>query len=232
MLSLVNIVLVSWELWRIKSILTYTRELRDKSKLKLTKGIDSDSDDTRDLDKKFDKKKMAERRKVMAGLLKQVKKNHLLFLNNKLDELLNVFGDRKCKSTMDGPTGWQLVDDPQERYTWPISPAMGDELAQMGVKFRPADAYNENNVFADKDNRVHGEHELTQQDRIDLQDALNRKQGSSAFTAMQAEYEERRQRRANIKKRGRKNQFHAQIDSEDLQDLEYFEASELQSIKE
>ena len=70
MLSLVNIVLVSVELWRIKSILSYTRQLRDKSKLKLTKGIDSDSDDTRDLDKKFDKKKMAERRKVMAGLLK------------------------------------------------------------------------------------------------------------------------------------------------------------------
>ena len=55
MLSLVNIVLVSVELWRIKRILSYTRQLRDKSKLKLTKGIDSDSDDTRDLDKKFDK---------------------------------------------------------------------------------------------------------------------------------------------------------------------------------
>jgi len=36
----------------------------------------------------------------------------MLFLNNKLDELLNVFGDRRCRSTMDGPTGWQLVDDP------------------------------------------------------------------------------------------------------------------------
>jgi hypothetical protein len=92
--------------------MSYTRVSRNKSKLRLTQGIDTDSDDTRDLEKKFDKQKMKERQRAFQYLLGQVRNNKQLFLNNKLDELLNQFGDRSCRSMLDEPTGWQLIDDP------------------------------------------------------------------------------------------------------------------------
>jgi len=38
---------------------------------------------------------------------------------------------------------------------------MGNEIAQMGVKFRPADAYNEKDGYVDRDLRF-GDHESTQ----------------------------------------------------------------------
>ncbi len=79
----------------LKRAFSYTEEARDKSRLKLKSGIGSDSDD-KDLNKKFNKEKMTERRIIMAGLLRQVKSNKKLFLNNKLDELIHAFGDRKC----------------------------------------------------------------------------------------------------------------------------------------
>jgi len=35
---------------------------------------------------------------MMKNLLRNVKTNQDMFLNNKLDDLLNMFGDRYCKS--------------------------------------------------------------------------------------------------------------------------------------
>ena len=92
-LSLLSIILGAVELWKLKELLKYTEE---KKKLKRIRNDDSE-ESSDDLDKKFDEKKMAERRIQMGQLLKQVKHNKLLFLNNKLDELLTQFGDRKCK---------------------------------------------------------------------------------------------------------------------------------------
>jgi hypothetical protein len=43
---------------------------------------------------------------MMRGLIAKVKGNKDIFLNNKLDELLNEFGDRKCKSMINLGTGW------------------------------------------------------------------------------------------------------------------------------
>lgn len=88
-LSLLSIILGSFELWKLKDILKYTEPPKDKQ-IKLNKGADSDSEenDENDLDKKFDKEKMKSRREMMGNLLKQVKHNKLLFLNNKLDDLL------------------------------------------------------------------------------------------------------------------------------------------------
>jgi len=68
-LSILSIILGSIELWKIKDILTYTEPPKDKS-MKLNKGVDSDSEDEKDLDKKFDKQKMKDRREMMGNLLK------------------------------------------------------------------------------------------------------------------------------------------------------------------
>lgn len=103
-LSILSIILGAIELWRLKIILQYTEEPKSK-KIKLKKNTDSESSD-QDWDKKFDKDKMRDRREMMGNLLKQVKHNKQLFLNNKLDELLAQFGDRKCKSMLDLGTGW------------------------------------------------------------------------------------------------------------------------------
>lgn len=130
-ISVLSIILGSFELWLLKKTLKYTEPQRDK--IKLNTGALSTSDDERDLEKKYDKEKMAERRRMMDGLLRQVKHNKQLFLNNKLDELIHSFGDRKCKSMKDLATGWDLEDDPQERITYPVSPRMRDDYLDLGI---------------------------------------------------------------------------------------------------
>lgn len=67
-LSILSIVLGSIELWKIKEILAYTEPPRIKNK-KLNKSNESSSDNE-DLDKKFDKQKMKDRREMMGNLLK------------------------------------------------------------------------------------------------------------------------------------------------------------------
>lgn len=139
-LSVLSIILGSLELWLLKDTLRYTEPKKDK--IKLNTGAPSSSDDEKDLDKKYDKGRMAERRRMMDGLLRQVKHNKQLFLNNKLDELIHSFGDRKCKSMMEFATGWGLEDDPQERITYPISPRMRDDYLDMGGTFKAEDAFS------------------------------------------------------------------------------------------
>lgn len=69
---------------------------------------------------------------MIAGLLRQVKMNKQLFLNNKLDELIHAFGDRRCSSMADLRSGWTLEPDPQERITWPVSPQLREDYSEMG----------------------------------------------------------------------------------------------------
>ena len=45
-----------------------------------------------------------------------------MFLNNRLDYLLNEFGDRRCKSMIELGTGWDKENDPRRVITWPLSP--------------------------------------------------------------------------------------------------------------
>lgn len=79
---------------------------------------------------------------LMGDLLKNVKHNKQLFLNNKLDELLSAFGNRKCSSMMDLATGWNLEDDPRLVITWPISPMLKEDYEEMGeIKFTKEDAF-------------------------------------------------------------------------------------------
>lgn len=166
-LSILSFVLGAIELWLLKRSLAYTEPKRNKLKLKNSQ-IESDSwENDDDLDKKFDKGKMTERRLLMDDLLKHVKHNKQLFLNNKLDELLNAFGDRKCKSMLDLGTGWQLEDDPRMAVTWPCSPALRDEYNEMGeVRFTDEDKYGAqgNNVYADVKSKFMGMDFGTQDD--------------------------------------------------------------------
>lgn len=45
-----------------------------------------------------------------------------IFLDNKLEELLNIFGRRQCKSCIEFATGTELLDDPPRRRSFPLSP--------------------------------------------------------------------------------------------------------------
>jgi hypothetical protein len=129
-LSFISLIMTGTLLCLLKRSLEYTEPKRDKLKLKKMPD-DSDSwEDYANLDKKFDKEKMTERRLLMGDLLKHVKHNKLLFLNNKLDELLNAFGNRKCKSMLDLGTGWPLEDDPRLAITWPCSPALCEDYTE------------------------------------------------------------------------------------------------------
>jgi len=138
LLSLIGIVLGAWELYRLKDELAYNEKDQKKGLLKVQGGLD---DDLMDKD---------ERAHMMKGLLAKVKKNQNLFLNNKLDELLNEFGDRKCKSMINLPTGWPQEDDPREIITVPLSPAQAEQY-DGEYKFTKEDAYNlyDDNVYAE-----------------------------------------------------------------------------------
>jgi len=45
-----------------------------------------------------------------------------VFLDNKLEELLNIFGRRQCKSCIDFNTGTEMVEDPRKVRSYPLSP--------------------------------------------------------------------------------------------------------------
>lgn len=160
-----------------------------------------------------------------------MKHNKLLFLNNKLDELINAFGNRKCKSMLDLGTGWPLEDDPRLAITWPCSPALRDDYnEQLGddFKFTADDAYGVqgNNVYADVKSKFMGMDFGTQDDAgfLEFQNALNRKHGG-LMSQQEGDLEERRMKRKN-RRRGRKNKYYAQIDHEDDQEAQQADASD------
>jgi hypothetical protein len=171
-LAIISIALISVELYIIKYSLEYTEPKKDKLKFKSAKDSDDDSDsweEYQNLDKKFDKGKASQRRLLMDDLLRHVKHNKLLFLNNKLDELLNAFGNRKCKSMLDLGTGWPLEDDPRLAITWPCSPNLREDYNEQmgeGFKFTKEDAFGVqgNNVYADVKSKFMGMDFGTQDD--------------------------------------------------------------------
>jgi len=44
-----------------------------------------------------------------------------IFLDNKLEELLNIFGRRQCKSCIEFNTGTELEEDPRKTRSFPLS---------------------------------------------------------------------------------------------------------------
>ena len=110
-LSLLLIVLGCIELYMMKEYLKYNER---KTTTNVRQKFDvSSANDFLDKDS---------RQTMMKNLLMNVKTNQDMFLNNKLDDLLEMFGDRKCKSMIELGTGWEKEVDPRQVITWPLSP--------------------------------------------------------------------------------------------------------------
>ena len=62
---------------------------------------------------------------MLKSIMAQVKGNKDLFLNNKLDELLEQFGNRKCKSMIAFEN--EKEEDPRYIKTHPMSPRGNNE---------------------------------------------------------------------------------------------------------
>lgn len=58
-----------------------------------------------------------------------------IFLDNKLEELLNIFGRRQCKSCIEFNTGQELEEDPRKVKSWPLSPKGEVEYQGMAGDF-------------------------------------------------------------------------------------------------
>lgn len=72
-----------------------------------------------------------------------------IFLDNKLEELLNIFGRRQCKSCIDFPTGWDKEEDPRRTNSWPLSRVAEENFIKRGDDFNLIDFQLQNNVYAD-----------------------------------------------------------------------------------
>lgn len=60
------------------------------------------------------------REDMLKSIMNQIKGNRDLFLNNKLDELLEQFGNRKCKSMIGLDN--ELEEDEREIRSYPLTP--------------------------------------------------------------------------------------------------------------
>lgn len=80
-----------------------------------------------------------ERERLADELMKKALGDNT-FKNNKLEELLELFGDRKCKSCPE--FGNPLTKDPRKTKSWPLSP---DGLKEYDGDYK----FNENDRIGD-----------------------------------------------------------------------------------
>lgn len=161
-----------------------------------------------------------------------------IYLDNKLEELLNIFGRRQCQSCIEFNTGAPgkiknvnggedydedfnyLWEDPRRCRSFPLSPK-GELLYQgMAGDFNLIDFQLEDNVY----HEVEAPTEMfesvardlsecgVQVFEFDVMKALNRK-GGDLITPGIDDHDARR--KGQKKKRGRKNKYYKQIDQED-----------------
>lgn len=143
-----------------------------------------------------------------------------IFLDNKLEELLNIFGRRQCKSCIEFSTGTDLVEDPRKVRSFPLSPRAEKLYRGEGGDFDIID-------FQLLDNVYHEAQEPTQMFEsvnrdysnfgvqvfsFDILNALDRKGGELITPDLDADNYSRKK---NKKRRGRKNEYYKQIDQED-----------------
>ena len=122
-LAIILILLSLYELFKLKDYLAYNEQHNDPNKKAGWGtgnkaglfGVSSGAPDDDFLDKES-------REAMLKNLMNNVKNNKDMFLNNKLDELLQQFGDRKCKSMILFGTGWAKEDDPRHINTFPLTP--------------------------------------------------------------------------------------------------------------
>ena len=218
-LSLIGIILGLIELFKMKDYLKYTEQ---QSKLKWGSGpkrydVSSANMDFMDKDS---------RQHMIKNLLGNVKNNQGIFLNNKLDELLAQFGDRRCRSCIEFSTGWDKYDDPRMLVTWPLTPEHAREY-DGDYKFTKDDMFgmHEDNVYADVKQKPPAYEIAVQGDQgqQDFMRQLHRKQGD--LLAPIDDDDELMNRKKTGKRRGRKNKYYTAIDAEDDEEAEGQEPS-------
>ena len=217
MLSILGIICGVWELFLLKDYLEYSNQSKKhKGYFRVQARLDDDD--------MMDKE---ERAKMIKGLLSKVKKNQGTFLNNKLDELLHQFGDRKCKSMIELPTGWPKEEDPRKIRTVPLTPK-GQALYDGEYKFTKEDAYclHDDNVYAEaKEAKRYAETGMgADQGQREFIEAVQRKTGD-VFTKYD-EGQEQKKKKGRGKTRGRKNPYITAIDKEDEEEAEAVALSE------
>jgi hypothetical protein len=162
-----------------------------------------------------------QRSEMMKRLIGDVKKNQDLFLNNKLDDLLKMFGDRKCRSAVELSTGWEKVQDPRKIVTWPLTPEHLKEY-DPNYKFTKDDMFgcHEDNVYAEAKVKPEAHPVAVQGDQgqQDFMHQLRRKQGD--LLAAADSDDELNTRKKGGKRRGRKNKYYTAIDAEDDEEAE------------
>lgn len=157
MLSVLDIILGGYELFKLKEYLVYTEPKKiGKTRAKVASGLVDDDEENPKKKRaglsafyeEFDENSRAE---MIQGLIYKVQANKNLFLNNKLDELLDLFGDRRCKSMIELGTGWDKEEDPRRIITIPMSPTLLLEKYDGEYHFGPNDMYGgqDDNCYAE-----------------------------------------------------------------------------------
>jgi len=145
-LSLINIIAGAWELKNLILILDEVEEGMAKMPRPYYGGESMD-----DLSKE-------QKENLLKGLMSKVKNNKALFLNNKLDDLIASFGDRRCRSMDDqilrlhdddriGPDAWNAYDD-RITMTAPLNHDVKKRYDKVGL-FGPEDAFGDKPIAKD-----------------------------------------------------------------------------------
>jgi hypothetical protein len=71
-----------------------------------------------------------------------------IFLDNKLEELLNIFGRRNAISCIELDTGTELVEDYRRTKSWPLSPKGEAEYERLRGNF-DATIFLQDNCYAE-----------------------------------------------------------------------------------
>ena len=154
------------------------------------------------------------RKKALKAIMAQVKGNRDLFLNNKLDELLQEFGGRKCKSMM--ALDNEKEEDSRRIKSYPLSPKSKKEY-DGSATFDKDNAYDKlgllDNVYAESKPPNPGGKvgksfvdADTQLNRTDLKDALVRKDLDLIHLEHDDGMNSRRSKKT--RRRGRKNKYY------------------------
>lgn len=99
------------------------------------------------------------RKLQMNNLMAKVKNSSSsTFKTNKWEDLLNMFGGRRCKSMVELSTGWPHEEDPRHVKTWPISRDVEQKMEEAGLKkFTADDAYAlQDNCYAEGVHKLKG----------------------------------------------------------------------------
>jgi competence protein ComGC len=168
-LSIIDIVLSAIELYKLKEILSYTSTKKTAKRGNVASAnVDSDEELSNrkkvgGLNQFYGEFDNESRQEMMAGLIYKVTANKNLFLNNKLDELLDMFGDRRCKSMIEFGTGWDKEEDPRRTVTIPMSPTLLMEKYNGEYKFTIDDMFGDlgDNCYAEE--RVRNIHDIAVQ---------------------------------------------------------------------